>query len=114
LVSFDRIFLFLKIPAIGRTNLSRRTRNAASQRYARASQTDDRRDTRNEVERNRWNRNRQQRNVAFNPYRAAFSYDVEIDYSSQRIVAIGPMNVVCHLSLKMKPLDCVARAVESN
>jgi len=31
----------------------------------------------------------------FNPYRAAFNYIVEIDYSSQQIVAIGPMNVVC-------------------
>lgn len=35
------------------------------------------------------------RNVAFNPYRAAFNYNVEIDYSSQQIVTIGTMNVVC-------------------
>jgi hypothetical protein len=63
---------------IRRTNLSRRTRNSASQRYIRASQTDEER-----------------RNVAFNPHRAAFNYNVAIDYSSQKIVAIGPMNVVC-------------------
>ena len=35
------------------------------------------------------------RNVAFNPYRAAFNYNVEIDYSSQQIVAIEPMNIAC-------------------
>ena len=29
------------------------------------------------------------------PYRAALNYNVEIDYSSQQIVAIGPMNVAC-------------------
>jgi hypothetical protein len=80
---------------IRRTNLSRRTRNAARQRYIRANQTDEQREARNEVERNRWNRNQQRRNVAFNPHRAAFNYNVAIDYSSQQIVAIGPMNVVC-------------------
>ena len=65
------------------TKLSRRTRNG----YTRASQT--------EAERNRWNRNQEHRNVAFNPYRAAFNYNVEIDYSSQQIVAIRPINVAC-------------------
>lgn len=55
------------MPAIRRINLSR---SATSQRRIRASQTDDQRETRNEVERNRWIRNRQQRNVAFNFYRA--------------------------------------------
>jgi len=83
------------MPAVSCTNLSRRTRNAASQRYTRASQTDEQCEARNVVERNRWNRNQQHRNVAFNPYRAAFNYNVKIDYSSQQIVAIGPMNVVC-------------------
>ena len=78
--------------AIRRTNLSHRTRNL----YTRASQSDEQREARNEVERNRWNRNQEHRNVAYNPYRAAFNYNVEIDYSSQQIVAIGPMNVVCH------------------
>lgn len=34
----------------------------------------------------------QHRNMVFNPYRAAFIYNVEIDYSSQQIVAIGSMN----------------------
>jgi hypothetical protein len=52
-------------------------------------QTDEQREARNEVERNRWNRNQQRRNVA------AFNYNVAMDYSSQQIVAIGPMNVVC-------------------
>ena len=83
------------MPAIRRTNLSRRTRNAASQKYTRASQTEEQREARNEVERNRWNQNQEHRNVAFNPCRAAFKYNVEIDYSSQQIIAIGPMNVAC-------------------
>jgi hypothetical protein len=86
---------FFKMPSIRRNNLSRRTRNAASQRYIRLSQTDEQHKARNEVERNRWNRNQQRRNVAFDTHRAAFNYNVAIDYSSQQIVAIGPMNVVC-------------------
>jgi hypothetical protein len=76
---------------IRRTNLSHRTRNG----YTRASQTDEQREARNETEQNRWNRNQEHRNVAFNPYRAAFNYNVEIYYSSQQIVAIGIMNVAC-------------------
>ena len=67
--------------AIRRTKLSHRTRNG----YTRASQTGEQRETRNEVERNQWNRNQEHRNVAFNPYRAAFNYNVEIDYSSRQI-----------------------------
>ena len=43
----------------------------------RASQTDEQREARNEAERNRWNRNQKHRNVAFNPYRAAFNYNVQ-------------------------------------
>ena len=47
-----------------------------------------------------------------------FNYSVEIDYSSQQIVAIGPMNVACQYSkafkFKMKLIDCVTRAVKSN
>ena len=81
------------MPAIRRTNLSPRTRNAASQRYT--SQTEEQREARNEVERNRWNQKEEHINVVFNPYLAAFNYNMEIDYSSQQIVAIGPMNVVC-------------------
>jgi hypothetical protein len=38
----------------------------------------------------------------FNPYRAAFNYNVEFDYSSQQIVAIGPMNGVCQYSKAFK------------
>jgi len=73
---------------IRRTNLSHRTRNG----YTRASQTDKQCEAQNEAERNR---NQEHRNVAFNPYRAAFNYNVEINYSSQQIVAVGPMNVAC-------------------
>ena len=58
------------------------------------------------------------RNVAFNPYRAAFNYNVEIDYSSQQIVPFGPMNVACQcckaFKFKNELVDCVARAVKSN
>ena len=60
---------------IRRTNLSHGSRNG----YTRASQTDEQREARNQAERNR---NQGHRNVAFNPYRAAFNYNVEIDYSS--------------------------------
>ena len=70
------------MPAIRRTKLSHRTRNAASQRYTRARQTDEQHKARNEIEQNQWNRNQEHRNFAFNPYRAAFNYNVEIDYSS--------------------------------
>ena len=47
--------------------------------YTRASQTNEQREARNEVERNRCIRNQEHRNVSFNPYRAAFNYNVEID-----------------------------------
>ena len=83
------------MPAIRRRHVSHRTRNAESQRYTRGSQAEEQRKARNEVERNRWNRNQEHRNVVFNLYRAAFNYNVEIHYSSQKIVAIGPMNFAC-------------------
>lgn len=67
------VWSFLKMPAIRRANLSHRTRNATGERCMRVSQTDDQRETRHKVERNRWDRNRQQKNVLFNPYRAAFN-----------------------------------------
>ena len=86
------------MPAIRRTNLSHITRNG----YTRASQTDEQRKARNEVERNRWNRNQEHINVAFNPYRAAINYNVKIDYSSQQIVAIVPMNVACQFCKAFK------------
>lgn len=84
-------FSFLTMPPTRRTSLGRRTRNTASQRNIRANQTDEQREARNELERNRY----QNRNVVFNPHRAAFSYNVAIDYSSEQIVAIGLMNIVC-------------------
>ena len=80
------------MPAIRRTNLSHRTHNAASQRDTRASQTDEQPEARNEVEQNR---NQEYGNVAFNPYRGVFNYNLEIDYNSQQNVAIGQMNVAC-------------------
>ena len=73
--------------------------------YTRASQTNEQREARNEVERNRWNWNQEHRNVAFNPYWAAFIYNVEIDYSSLQIVAIGPMNIVCQYCKAFKFKD---------
>ena len=68
----------------------------------RASQTDEQREALNEVERNLWDLNQEHRNVTFNPYRAAFNCNVEIDYSSQQNVANGPMNVVCQYSKSFK------------
>lgn len=41
------------------------------------------------------NRARRQTNVALNTHRAAFRYNVAIDYSADRCVAIGLMSVVC-------------------
>ena len=49
--------------AIRRTNLSHRTRNG----YTRASQSDEQREARNEVQRNRWNRNQEHRDFSFTP-----------------------------------------------
>ena len=74
--------------AIRHSNLSHRTCSG----YTRASRTDEQRKSQNEVE---WNRNQEHRNLAFNPHQAAFNYNVELDYSSQKIVAIGPMIVAC-------------------
>ena len=79
------------MPTIRCTNLSHRTRNGCT----RLSQTDEQREAREEAEQNRWNRNQEHRNVAFEAYRAACNYNVEIDYSSQQIVTIGSMNVAC-------------------
>lgn len=89
--SFSVGFSFLTMPPTRRTSLGRRTRNTASQRNIRANQTDEQREARNELERNRY----QDRNFVFNPHRAAFSYNVAIDYSSAKIVAIGQMSIVC-------------------
>ena len=58
-LSFTDEFSFLKMPAIRRTNLSHRTCNASSQRYTRASQTEEQCKARIEVERNRWNQNQE-------------------------------------------------------
>lgn len=41
------------------------------------------------------NRARRQTNVALNTHRAAFRYNVTIDYSADQSVAIGSMSVVC-------------------
>ena len=44
----------------------------------------------------RTNLSHRTRNIIYiNPYRDAFNYNVEIDYSSQQIVPFGPMNVAC-------------------
>ena len=65
--------------AIRRTNVSHRTRNG----YTRASQTNEQRDVRNEAEMNRWNRNQEHRNVAFNPFTANRCY-----WTNERCVPI--------------------------
>ncbi|GBO98381.1 hypothetical protein EVAR_90591_1 [Eumeta japonica] len=48
--------------------------------------------------------------------RAAFSYDVSIDYSNYQCVVIGSMNSVCShckaLKYKTKPMDCVAQMIQ--
>lgn len=74
------------MPKSRRRNIGGKTRNAASIGYLRPSQSDDKREGRNEVKRNRY---QEHRNDAFDPHRAAFNFNV------QQIVAIGPINVVC-------------------
>jgi hypothetical protein len=80
------------MPPIRRTTLGRVTRNTASQRIVRSSQTESQHEVRNEIERTR---NQLRRGLAIHLYRAAFHYNWEIDYSSLQKVNIGLMNVVC-------------------
>lgn len=91
------------------------TQFARSHKYRRASQIYEQHDTWNEVERIQWNQNQQHMNVVFNPYQATFNYNVEIDYSLQKIVTIGPTNDVCQywkVRLKMKLLDFVKYCIK--
>ncbi|XP_050065048.1 uncharacterized protein LOC126553978 [Aphis gossypii] len=63
------------MPPIRRSNLGRRTRNATNQANYRS--------------------NSQTREARASLNRAAFSYDVSIDYSNYQCVVIGSMNSVC-------------------
>ncbi|XP_050064729.1 uncharacterized protein LOC126553629 [Aphis gossypii] len=88
------------MPPIRRSNLGRRTRNATNQANYRSNQSPQERDDRNERERIRISqtceaRTRNSTNNRESLNRAAFSYDVSIDYSNYQCVVIGSMNSVC-------------------
>ncbi|CAF4946666.1 unnamed protein product [Pieris macdunnoughi] len=83
-----------------RSNLGRRTRNATNQANYRSNRTAQERDDGNERERIRISQTREARarhstNNRESLNRAAFSYDVSIDYSNYQCVVIGSMNSVC-------------------
>ncbi|GBP83331.1 hypothetical protein EVAR_54348_1 [Eumeta japonica] len=83
-----------------RSNLGRRTRNATNQANYRSNRTAQERDDGNERERIRISQTREARarhstNNRASLNRAAFSYDVSIDYSNYQCVVIGSMNSVC-------------------
>ncbi|XP_050058802.1 uncharacterized protein LOC126550758 [Aphis gossypii] len=67
--------IYIDMPPIRRSNLGRRTRNATNQANYRS--------------------NSQTREARASLNRAAFSYDVSIDYSNYQCVVIGSMNSVC-------------------
>ena len=84
------------MPLIRRSNLGRKTRNTTNQGNYRSNQSDDR----NERERIRISQTRETQarhstNNRASLNRAAFSYDVSIDYSNYQCVVIGSMNSVC-------------------
>ncbi|GFQ97959.1 helitron_like_N domain-containing protein [Trichonephila clavata] len=88
------------MPPIRRSNLGRRTRNATNQANYRSNRTAQERDDGNERERIRISQTREARarhstNNRASLNRAAFSYDVSIDYSNYQCVVIGSMNSVC-------------------
>lgn len=84
------VFTFRPMPPIrrGRSNLGRRTRNATNQANFQSHRTSQQREERNELERIRISQSRATRRVqtAFTVSRAAFSYDVSIDYSSYQCI----------------------------
>lgn len=88
------------MPPIRRSNLGRRTRNAKNQANYRSNRTAQERDDGNERERIRISQTREARarhstNNRASLNRAAFSYDVSMDYSNYQCVVIGSMNSVC-------------------
>ncbi|GFR19178.1 helitron_like_N domain-containing protein [Trichonephila clavata] len=88
------------MPPIRRSNLGTRTRNATNQANYRSNRTAQERDDGNERERIRISQTREVRarhstNNRASLNRAAFSYDVSIDYSNYQCVVIGSMNSVC-------------------
>lgn len=95
------------MPPIRRSNLGRITRNATNQANYRTNQSPQERDDRNERERIRISQTREVRtrnstNNRANLNRAAFSYDVSIDYSNYQCVVIGSMNSVCSYCKALK------------
>ena len=88
------------MPPIRRNNLGRRTRNATNQANYQSNHAAQVRDDRNERERIQISQTRERRarhsnNNRASLNRAAFSYDVSIDYSNYQCVVIGSMNSVC-------------------
>jgi hypothetical protein len=88
------------MPPIRRSNLGRKTRNAINQGNYRSNQTAQEHDDRKERERiwisqTREARARHSTNNRASLNRAAFSYDVSIDYSNYHCVVIDSMNSVC-------------------
>lgn len=96
----------LNMPPIRRrTNLGRRTRNATNQINYQSNRTAQEREDRNERERIRLRQTREARHSTNNGAslnRAAFCYDMSIDYSAYNCVAIGPMNSVCQYCKALK------------
>ncbi|GFR21567.1 helitron_like_N domain-containing protein [Trichonephila clavata] len=95
------------MPTIRRSNLGRRTRNATNQANYRSNRIAQERDDGNERERIRISQTREARaqhstNNRASLNRAAFSYDVSIDYSNYQCVVIGSMNSVCSHSVHLE------------
>lgn len=112
------LWLFLKIPAIVRTNLCRRTRSSVSQKSKRASQPNEQREARNEIE-------QLIDGIEINDILMLRLTLIELHsiitwkstvYMKSLLLKQWTLcaNIVRHLSLKMKLLDCVLRAVKSN
>lgn len=88
------------MPPLRRSNSGRRTRNAANQANYRSNHAAQERNGRNERKRTRISQTREARarhstNNRASLNRAAFRYNVSIDYSNYRCVVIGSMNSVC-------------------
>lgn len=95
------------MPPIRRRKLCRRTRSATNQANYRSHYSAQERYDRNESERIRISQTREARvrnssNNRASLNRAAFSYDVSIDYSNYQCVLIGSMNSVCSYCKALK------------
>ena len=95
------------MPAMRRTNIGRRARNAVYIANNRSNLTAQERNDQNERDRIRLSQTREARarhstNNRAGLNRAAFSYDVAIDYSNHQCVVIGSMNSVCSYCKALK------------